>query len=144
MWPELIGVVLGLMFVIPAVLLFRRYQVEDRAWAMFLAALPMFYMLFGVLALDAQVILQEFLYGLPFILSGLLVLKLGKRVGIFVLGLAWLSHGFYDYFHDLLFVNPGVFSWYPAFCATVDIVAGLYIMIQARHIATATTSASRT
>jgi len=52
-----------------------------------------------------------------------------------MLALAWTSHGLYDYYHDFFFVNPGVFSWYPAFCAVVDILVGAYLFLSYRRLA---------
>ena len=99
------------------------------AWPFFLVTLPVYYMLFGVLAMDGTVILTEFLYGLPYILTGLLAWRIRSKAALLVVAIAWLSHGFYDFYHDILFMNPGVFSWYPAFCAIVDVTVAGYLLL---------------
>jgi hypothetical protein len=53
----------------------------------------------------------------------------------YLLAIGWLSHGLYDYYHDFLFVNEGVFSWYPTFCALIDLVIGVYLLASAQHVA---------
>lgn len=125
---EMIGIALGIAFTLPTILLFRRSDIENWAWPFFLGLLPVFYMLFGMLALDGRAILLEFLVGIPYFILGLLLWKKVSRSAVAILGMAWLSHGFYDYFHDLLFINSGVFAWYPVFCAVVDIIVGLYLL----------------
>ena len=131
MSPEVVGIIIGLIFIVPTIYVIEKRGYGRWAWPIFLVTLPIYYMLFGLLALDASAILQELLYGVPYIITGLVLWKVKFRFTHLVLALAWLSHGFYDYYHDLLFVNPGVFSWYPAFCAVVDIAVGAYLLLNA-------------
>ena len=127
MSPELIGLIIGVTFIVPTIYLIRNKGWDSLAWPLFLATLPLYYMLFGVLALDFSVVLKELLYGLPYILTGLVVWRMRSKWTLIVIASAWLSHGFYDFYHDIFFVNPGVFAWYPVFCAFVDIAVALYI-----------------
>ena len=134
MTAEIIGVIIGIAFIVPTIYFIRTKEWDSIAWPMFLVSLPVYYMLFGLLALDGKAILMELLYGLPYVLTGLLVWRMKSRLSLAIIGIAWLSHGFYDYFHDVLFVNPGVFAWYPAFCAIIDIVVGIYLLLAAARI----------
>ena len=129
MSPESIGIIIGILFVAPTIYLIKRTNSESWAWPVFLMTLPIYYMAFGLLVLDGSVILQELLYGAPYLIIGLITWKARFSLAYPLLAVAWLSHGFYDYYHDLLFVNPGVFSWYPAFCALVDIAIGGYLLL---------------
>ena len=86
-------------------------------------------MLFGVLAMDGTVILTEFFLELPSIITGLLAWRMRSKAALLVVAIAWLSHGFYDFYHDILFINPGVFTWYPAFCAIVDVTVAGYLLL---------------
>ena len=86
-------------------------------------------MLFGMLTMDATVVMLELLYGLPYLCLGLLVWRIKSPFTLLIIALAWLSHGFYDLYHDVFFVNPGVFSWYPIFCGVVDLVVGIYLLV---------------
>ncbi|MEH6910851.1 MAG: hypothetical protein V7459_09690 [Oceanicoccus sp.] len=131
---ELTGVVIGFAFVIPTIYLARKNAVESWAWPLFLVSLPVWYMLFGMLAMDGATILNEFLYGLPYIATGLITWRFKSGLSYFILAIAWLSHGFYDYYHELLFINAGVFNWYPAFCAVVDLAVGIYLLASCKHL----------
>lgn len=131
MSPEGIGVLLGLAFVVPSIWFARRQGIEQWLWTIMLAALPVFYMAFGLLALDPRAIGLELLYGLPYMGLGIFLWRGDFPFAQGLLGAAWMSHGLYDYAHDLFFVNPGVFTWYPAFCALIDIAVGCYLAVGA-------------
>ncbi|MEP4485618.1 MAG: hypothetical protein ABJ013_08325 [Halioglobus sp.] len=132
MLPEMldvvIGIILGIVFVCPTIYMIQKRGFDDWAWPLFLASLPIWYMLFGVLALDGKAIALELLVGLPYLITAYVTWRMRSNVTLIVLGIAWLSHGFYDYYHDVFFVNPGVFGWYPAFCAVVDMAVGSYLL----------------
>ncbi len=134
MSPELAGVIIGLIFIIPTICFIRIKRWDSLAWPVFLATLPLYYILFGVLAMDWAVVVKEFLYGSPYILTGLLVWRIRSKRSLLVIALGWFSHGLYDLYHDLLFINPGVFSWYPVFCALVDITVAAYIMLSLKRL----------
>ena len=127
--------VIGIAFIVPTIYLIRNKRWDALAWPLFLITLPVYYMLFGVLAMDAKVVLQELLYGLPYILTGFAVWRIRSRWTLIAIALAWLSHGLYDFYHDLFFENPGVFSWYPAFCALVDIAVAGYLLLSLNRLA---------
>jgi hypothetical protein len=134
MSPEIIGVILGTLFVVPTLYIVRKNHLEAWAWPIFFVTLPVYYMLFGLLVMDRTVILSEFLWGLPFIATGLIAWRFQSHLTHYLLAIGWLSHGFYDYYHDFLFVNEGVFSWYPVFCALIDIVVGAYLLTSSTRI----------
>ena len=128
MSPELVGLIVGLAFIFPAIYVIRLNGFETQAWPIILATLPIYYMLFAVLAGEGAVVLSELICGLLYFAIGLLVWRMDSKITQRVIAVAWLSHGLYDDYHDMFFVNPGVFNWYPAFCALVDIGVGLYLL----------------
>ena len=134
MSPDLIRVLIGVVFIVPTIYFIRHKSWDSVAWPIFLSTLPLYYMLFGVLAMDGAVILQEFLYGVPYIATGLLVWRMRSPWMLIVIALGWLSHGLYDFYHDLFFVNPGVFGWYPAFCALVDVAVAGYLFVSYKRL----------
>ncbi len=134
MSPEVIGFIIAILFTLPTIYIVRKYDFDSWAWPLFLITLPIWYMLFGLLAWDGDAIIKELLFGLPYIAVGLAVWKFRPTLSLYILGIAWLSHGLYDYYHDWLFINPGVFSWYPMFCALVDITVGGYLIAFNRKI----------
>ena len=130
---DILGLIIGVIFIAPTIYFIRTKNWDSVAWPLFLVTLPLYYMLFGVLAMDGSAVFYELLYGLPFIVTGLLVWRIRSKSTLIIVALAWLSHGFYDFFHEDLFINPGVFSWYPAFCAIVDITVGGYLVLYYKH-----------
>ena len=108
---DILGVIIGILFIIPTIYFIRTKDWDKVAWLFILIKLPVYYMLLGALAMDGIAILNEFLCGLPFIITGLLAWRMRLMAALLVVALAWLSHGFYDIYQDIFFVNPGVFSW---------------------------------
>ncbi len=129
MFFQILGLVIGAAFIFPAIYFIWNKRWDDIAWPLFLATLPVWYMLFGLLAMDTNVVTKELLFGLPYLCIGLLVWRIKSSFTLMLIGIAWISHGFYDIYHDAFFVNPGVFVWYPTFCAFVDFIAGGYLLI---------------
>ena len=84
MSPEILGVVIGVVFIVPTIYFIRRKAWDRQAWPLILVTLPFYYMLFGVLAWDGTAILNEFLYGLPFIVTGLLVWRIKSKLALTV------------------------------------------------------------
>lgn len=119
-----IGVATGLA----TIALARRIRGEHWLYALSLIILPILYAGFAWLAGAALIGLQELAVGLPYLLGGLLLAFRRPRWAAAIVGALWLAHGGYDLVHPLLFDNPGVPSWYPAFCAGVDIAIGLYLL----------------
>ena len=134
MSPEITGLLIGLVFIPPTIWFVRQKHWDALAWPAFLVTLPVYYMLFGVLAGDGWVVMKELLFGLPYVATGLIVGRIRSPGALIVIALAWLSHGFYDFYHDVFFVNPGVFSWYPSFCALVDIAVAGYLLLDRERL----------
>ena len=101
---------------------------DRSAWSLFMMTLPIWYALFGLLAMDASIIATELFYGLPYLLIGFLAWRFASRSWLLIAGLVWLSHAFYDVYHDVFFVNPGVFAWYPTACLVFDLMVGAYLI----------------
>jgi hypothetical protein len=40
------------------------------------------------------------------------------------------GHGVFDLFHHSLIENAGVPVWWPGFCATVDLILGIWLAIR--------------
>ena len=76
MSPNVIGLIIGVAFIVPTIYLIRTKKWDSIAWPMFLVTLPIYYMLFGALAMDASIILKEALYGIPYFITGLVVWRL--------------------------------------------------------------------
>ncbi len=57
------------------------------------------------------------------IVGFVLLAVLGFKSSLWLVVVALFGHGVYDFFHGHLFVNPGVPTWWPAFCSAYDITA---------------------
>jgi len=127
----MIELLAGILIVIPFVLLGRKQKYESWIYSLSLVSLPVIYMLFGVFAAGEYVILKELLYGLPFIAIGLICYFYGFKFSAYIVALFWLFHGGYDLYHNHLFINTGVWSWYPVFCAGIDVTLAIYLFLSA-------------
>lgn len=99
-----------------------------------LLVLPSLYALFGLHAGERQVALREMLYGIPFLVAGLVFAVVSVRHSAIVVGAFWMLHGLYDLIHSRLLANPGVPGWYPVWCCSVDVVVGAYLMWLSRRV----------
>ena len=86
-------------------------------------SLPIIYMAFGVCSEGDYVILKEVLYGLPWIIAGILVLAYDFKYSAYVVGILWVVHGGYDLISitTIYLSTLGVWSWYPVLCKAFDI-----------------------
>ena len=75
-----IGVFIGVIVVVPTIYIIRTRGVGDWAWPFFLASLPVWYMLFGVLALDEAAITLEALAGLPYFITAFFTWRIRSRL----------------------------------------------------------------
>jgi hypothetical protein len=124
------GVVLGITTIVFA----RMIRGESWVYAIGLLTLPSLYALFGLRAGDYTVSARELIYGIPYIASGLLFASVSIRHSGVIVGVLWILHGLYDLIHGRLIMNAGVPAWYPAFCFSVDIVIGAYVLWLSRRI----------
>lgn len=133
---QLLIILGGLGFTGATIWATRTIKSDGWAWALGLILLPLFYVGFGLLANDAIAIKSELIWGLPYFITGTLILLFRNRIptaAFLITALFWLFHAAYDFWHDLLFINPGVWDWYPLFCAAVDFSVCAYLIYLARN-----------
>lgn len=118
------GVLAGLLGMFVA----RAVRLERQMYPGLLLLLPVFYALFAVSAGDGRASLLELAVGLPWIAVGLACLLIDVRRSALILGCLWILHAVFDLAHGLMPENPGLPSWYPLWCAAVDIVVGGYLL----------------
>jgi hypothetical protein len=102
-----------------------------------LIVLPSLYASFALRADQPAVGVTEMIYGIPFVVAGLLFAFASIRRSAVVVGAFWILHGLYDLAHGRLVTNPGVPAWYPVWCCAVDIVVGAYLLWLSRRISSA-------
>jgi len=126
----LIGAAVGVLTIWVA----RSIRGERWFYAIGLITLPSLYASFALRAGQPAVAAQEMIYGLPYVVAGLVFAWVSVRRSAVVVGTSWLLHGMYDLVHSRLLTNPGVPEGYPIFCFVVDAVVGAYVLWLARRI----------
>ncbi len=82
-----------------------------------------YYALFAVMGASTHAVVLESVVGTVF----LVVAVLGFRSSLWVVVVALAAHGAFDLAHGRVISNPGVPSWWPAFCLTYDVTAAAYL-----------------
>ncbi len=126
----LVGAAVGVL----TILLARFIRGERWVYAVGLLTLPALYASFALRAGAPALGVKEMIYGIPFVVAGLVFAVVSVRQSAVVVGVFWLLHGLYDLVHSQLFANPGVPAWYPVFCFVVDVVVGLYVLWLSRRL----------
>ena len=97
---------------------------RDRAfYSTVLAVVGSLYGLFAVMSGSTQTLLFESIG----IAAFLLVSALGFKFSQWLLVAGLFAHGVFDFFHGHVISNPGVPSWWPNFCLSYDVTAGMYL-----------------
>ncbi len=126
----LVGVAIGILVIMVA----RSIRGERWLYSIGLLTLPSLYAFFALRAADHATGLKEMIYGLPFLAAGLAFAFVSVRKSAIVVGAFWIVHGVYDIVHDQFVSNAGVPDWYPAFCFSVDVVVGAYLLWLSRRL----------
>ncbi|GAA5315169.1 MAG: hypothetical protein AseanaTS_03730 [Candidatus Pelagadaptatus aseana] len=96
---------------------------QDRSYhAVILIVIATYYVLFAVMAGEA--IMEEIVAASIFSFLAFL----GALRFPLLLGIGILAHGLFDVVHHLLIHNSGVPIWWLAFCASVDIILGGWVI----------------
>ncbi len=125
-----IGITLGIL----VVLLARGIRGEPWMYSIGLLTLPSLYASFALRVGDEAAGLNEMIYGVPFLVAGLVFAFVSARKSAVVVGSFWILHGLFDLAHDQFINNVGVPDWYPAFCFSVDVVVGAYLLWLSRRL----------
>jgi hypothetical protein len=126
----LLGAAVGIL----AIFLARIIRGQRWLYSIGLLVLPSLYALFALHAGEQAVGLKEMLYGVPFLVAGLVFAFVSVRHSAVVVGAFWMLHGVYDLTHSRLLTNPGVPRWYPVWCCSVDVVIGAYLLWLSRRV----------
>jgi hypothetical protein len=116
-----IGIVLALGVAAYATLL---HLDRDRAfYPTVLVVIASYYVLFAVMGGSRHALVVESLIMGAFVVAA----SLGFRRSLWLVVAGLAAHGVMDLFHGRLVANPGVPTWWPAFCSTYDLVAAAYL-----------------
>ena len=126
----LMGVAVGVLTIAAA----RAIRGQRWLYSLGLLTLPSLYAFFALRVGERAVGIEEMVYGIPYVVAGLAFARVSVRRSAVVVGALWMLHGLYDLAHSRFIVNPGVPAWYPAFCFSVDVVVGAYLLWLSRRI----------
>lgn len=97
---------------------------RDRAfYPTVMIVIALYYALFAVMGGSIGVLALEAVPIAVFVLVAIA----GFKYSLWLVAVALVAHGVFDVFHDQLFLNAGVPTWWPGFCLGYDVVAGLYL-----------------
>jgi hypothetical protein len=136
----LVGATVGVLTIVIA----RFIRGERWLYAVGLLTLPSLYASFALRAGEPAIGVKEMIYGIPYLVSGLVFAFVSVRQSAVVVGVFWLLHGLYDLVHGRLITNPGVPDGYPIFCFVVDVVIGGYVLWLSRRVPDANLRLART
>lgn len=125
-----VGAAIGVLTIVLA----RFIRGERWLYSLGLLTLPGIYTFFALQAGEQAVGVNEMIYGVPYLVAGLVFAFVSVRHSAIVVGIFWLLHGLYDLTHNLFFTNIGVPDWYPVFCFVVDAVVGSYLLWLSRRL----------
>jgi hypothetical protein len=126
----LIGAAVGVLTIVLA----RFIHGERWLYSLGLLTLPSIYAFFALQAGQQAVGVKEMIYGVPYVVAGLVFAFVSIRQSAVVVAIFWLLHGLYDLVHSQLITNTGVPGWYPIFCFVVDAVIGAYLLWLSRRV----------
>ena len=127
---DLIGAAVGIL----TILIARFIRGERWLYSLGLLTLPGLYASFALQAGEPAVGVKEMIYGIPYVVAGLVFAFVSVRKSAVVVGVFWLLHGLYDLVHAQLITNAGVPGWYPVWCFAVDAVIGSYLLWLSRRV----------
>ncbi len=119
----LIGAAIGL-----GVCVFTSLVGMDRDRALYptmMIVIALLYDLFAAMGGSNQALIMESVAGVIFI--GFAVVGFKSSLWFTVIGL--VGHGIFDLVHSQFIQNPGVPTWWPAFCLSADVAIGVYLAV---------------
>jgi hypothetical protein len=125
-----IAFAIGLITVIYVIFRFKKTKLEKTKWAypLLLATFPMYYFVFAIYAQDYTALIYEVAIGTLFIGAAYAAYITNKHTAHLLVGLFCILHGFYDLFHNSIFINTGAPVWWVEFCGSIDLVLGCYLI----------------
>lgn len=88
-----------------------------------LIVIATYYILFAVMGRSMSALMIESTVAGAF----LMLAVVGFKKDLWVIVAALGGHGVFDFFHHLFIQNPGVPVWWPGFCLSFDVLAGIFL-----------------
>jgi hypothetical protein len=126
----LIPVVVGLLLAAGIATLgkFTRFDEDRSFYSTVLIIIASYYVLFAVSDGSGHALIWELVVAVAF--STLAIL--GAFFSPMLVGTGIIAHGLFDVVHSVIIENSGVPTWWPSFCASIDVLLGLWVIILTR------------
>ena len=118
-----VGIVLGI-----AIGIFSSLVGLDRDRALYPVALIViasYYCLYAIVGGSNSALVNEMIAAAVFVV----VAAIGFRTNLWLVAAGIAGHGVFDLFHHLIIENPGLPTFWPMFCMSIDIVLGAYLAL---------------
>ena len=90
-----------------------------------LIVIATYYILFAVMGSSAPALTIESSVAVVFLMLAVAGFKKNLWWVVAALG----AHGVFDFFHRMFIQNPGVPVWWPGFCLSFDVLAGIFLAL---------------
>ena len=120
----LIGILLSLATVVFAAVI--GLDRERSFYSTVLFVIATYYVLFAVMGASRRTLMIEIAVASGFFLFGVI----GFKGSLWLVAVALLGHGIFDFVRPSLIANPGVPHWWPGFCLAFDVVFGGWLALQ--------------
>jgi len=99
---------------------------RDRVfYPMLLVVVASYYILFAAIGNSTTALTIESLPAVIF----LLLAVAGFKKSLWLIAAALVGHGVFDMFHGVFIHNPVVPPWWPGFCMSFDVLAGVFMAV---------------
>jgi hypothetical protein len=122
----LIPVVVGVLLAVGVAALgkFTRFDEDRSFYSTVLVIIASYYVLFAILGGSGHALVWELVVAVGFSAVAIIgALYLPMLVGIGI-----TAHGLFDLVHHVLIEDPGVPTWWPSFCGSIDVALGLWVV----------------
>ena len=90
-----------------------------------------YYVLFAAIGQSNEALIVETIIMVLFVA----VAVAGFRLKLWMIAAGFAAHAVFDLVHGSVVNNPGVPSWWPAFCLAIDVaLAALLMLLPSRHL----------
>jgi hypothetical protein len=85
-----------------------------------------YYVLFAAMGAPGRTVMVESVVASVFLLFGVL----GFKWNLWIVVVALVGHGLFDFVHHFFIDNPGVPRWWPGFCLAFDALLGMFLVLR--------------
>ena len=120
----LVGILLSLATIVFAVVIGLDRERSFYATVAFVVAT--YYVLFAVMGASRRTLMVEIVIACGFFLLG----GIGFKGNFWLVAVALVGHGIFDFVRSGLISNPGVPQWWPGFCMAFDVIFGGWLALR--------------